>query len=91
MHAFGYSWIIENLGEEAFGKLALPGYEGERGGGRLYTYEALNLVDGKRTVSEIRDWLTTELGTVPVEYVAEYLKAVESAGAIQAVDGLPSA
>ena len=91
MHAFGYSWIIDKLGEEAFGELELPGYEGERGGGRLYTYEALNLVDGKRTVSEIRDWLTTELGTVPVEYVAEYLKAVESAGAIQAVDGLPSA
>jgi len=86
MHGFGYSWIIEKLGEEAFGKLELPGYVGERGAGRLYTYEALNLVDGKRTVSDIRDWLTAELGPVPDERVAEYLKAVESAGAIQAVD-----
>jgi hypothetical protein len=86
MHGFGYSWIIDKLGEEAFGKLELPGYVGERGAGRLYTYEALNLVDGQRTVSEIRDWLTTELGPVPVGHVAEYLRAAESAGAIQAVD-----
>ena len=91
MHGFDYSWIIDKLGEEAFGKLELPGYVGERGAGRLYTYEALNLVDGKRTVSDIRNWLTAELGAVPVEYVAEYLKAVESSGAIQVVDGLPSA
>ena len=86
MHGFGYSWIIDQLGEEEFGKLELPGYEGERGAGGLYTYEALNLVDGKRTVSEIRDWLTAELGPVPVEYVVEYLQAIESAGAIQALD-----
>jgi aminopeptidase YwaD len=86
MHAFGYSWIIDQLGEEEFGMLELPGYEGERGAGGLYTYEALNLVDGKRTVSEIRDWLTAELGPVPVEHVAEYLQAVELAGAVQALD-----
>ncbi len=86
MHGFGYSWIIDQLGEEEFGKLELPGHEGERGAGGLYTYEALNLVDGKRTVSEIRDWLTAELGPVPVEYVVEYLQAIESAGAIQALD-----
>jgi len=86
MHGFGYSWIIDKLGEEEFGKLELPGYEGERGAGRLYTYEALNFVDGKRTVNEIRDWLTAELGPVPVEHVAEYLQAIESAGAIQALD-----
>jgi hypothetical protein len=86
MHGFGYSWIIDQLGEEEFGKLELPGYEGERGAGGLYSYEALNLVDGKRTVSEIRDWLTAELGPVPVEHVVEYLQAIESAGAIQALD-----
>jgi len=84
MHGFGYSWIVEMLGEEAFGELELPRYEGERGGGRLYTYEALNLVDGKRTVSDIRDWLTAELGPVPVEYVAAYLQALASVEAIQA-------
>ena len=71
---------------EAFAKLELPRYAGERGSGRLYTYETLNLVDGKRTVSEIKDWLTAELGAVPVEYVMEYLQAIESTGAIRPID-----
>jgi aminopeptidase YwaD len=44
----------------------------------MFAYEALNLVDGKRTVSDIRDWLTAELGDVPLLYVAEYLQALES-------------
>jgi hypothetical protein len=45
----------------------------------------LNLVDGKRTVSEIRDWLTAELGPVPTEYVSEYLSALEEIGVIQVI------
>jgi len=83
MHAFGYSWIVENLGEEEYGKLELPGYEGERGSGGQYAYEALNFADGTRTVSDIRDWLTAELGPVPVEYVEEYLRALESVGVVR--------
>ena len=86
MHAFGYSWITDKLGEDEFGKLELPRYQGNRGGGGLYAYEALNLVDGQRTISDIRDWLTAELGPVPVEYVAEYLQALESVEAVRAVD-----
>jgi hypothetical protein len=42
----------------------------------------LNLVDGSRSVSDIRDWLTTELGPVPLEFVAEYLAALNSIGVI---------
>jgi hypothetical protein len=49
----------------------------------LFTYEALNFVDGKRTVSDIRDWLVAELGPVPLEYVAEYLETLESINVIQ--------
>jgi len=48
----------------------------------MFTYEALNLVDGERTVSDIRDWLVAELGEVSVEDVAAYLKALESIGVI---------
>jgi predicted transcriptional regulator len=48
----------------------------------MFTYEALNFVDGKRTVSDIRDWLIAELGEVPLEYVEEYLAALESIGVI---------
>lgn len=38
-----------------------------------YDYEALNLVDGRRTVKQIRDALSAIYGPVPIEEVAEYL------------------
>ncbi len=38
-----------------------------------YDYEALNLVDGKRTVQQIRDDLSAIYGPVPIEEVTEYL------------------
>jgi hypothetical protein len=49
----------------------------------MFVYEALNFVDGERTVSDIRDWLVAELGEVPLEYVAEYLAALESIGVLE--------
>ena len=53
------------------------------GNGRMFSYEALNFVDGKRTVSDMRDWLVTELGDVPLEHVAEYLAAPQSINVIR--------
>jgi hypothetical protein len=53
------------------------------GGGGQYVYEILNFVDGERTVSDIRDWLTAELGPVPLGYVEEYLAALEAIGVIR--------
>ena len=78
MHAFGYSYIEDKLGKEKLAALQLPGHSTPHGGGRMFTYEALNFVDGERTVSDIRDWLVAQLGDVPLEYVAEYLAALES-------------
>jgi len=43
-----------------------------------YTYEALNLVNGERSVAEIRDWLSAQLGPVPVSEVEDYLSALEA-------------
>jgi hypothetical protein len=46
------------------------------------------LVDiGKRTVSDIRGWLVTEIGVVPIEYVEEYLEALESIDVIRKKPG----
>jgi aminopeptidase YwaD len=64
-------------------KIKLRNYTGSHGSSGEYVYEALNLVDGKRTVSDIRDWLTAELGPVPLEYVSEYLVALEEIDVIQ--------
>jgi len=83
MGAFGYSYLGDKYGAENTAELRLRSYSGTYGGGGQYAYEALNFVDGSRTVSDIRDWLTTELGPVPLEYVEEYLSALESIDVIR--------
>ncbi len=83
MSAFGYSYLMDKLGAEAVSHLRLRSYVGTYGGGGQYAYEALNFVDGQRTVSDIRDWLVTEIGDVPIEYVEEYLAALESIDVIR--------
>ena len=53
-----------------------------RWGGGDYAYEALNLVDGRRSAQEIRDALTAIYGPVPLAAVVEYLRALESVGVL---------
>ncbi|MEJ2534919.1 MAG: DUF4910 domain-containing protein, partial [Gammaproteobacteria bacterium] len=74
MHAFGYSYLEDRLGVERAARLALAGAP---------AYEALNLVDGERTVSEIRRWLVAEFGDLPLEALVEYLAALERIGVIR--------
>jgi len=50
--------------------------------GALYAYEILNFVDGKRTVAEIRDAVSGELGPIAIEIVSDYLNACEEAKVI---------
>ncbi len=50
--------------------------------GEVLAYEALNLADGKRSVSEIRDALTGRYAAVPVSAVAEYFELLARAGAV---------
>ena len=84
MSAFAYSWLEDQLGKEAVAALQLGSHSTSMGGGGKFTYEALNLVDGVRTVSDIRDWLVAELGAVSEEVVAEYLSALATTGVIRA-------
>ena len=86
MSAFGYSYIEDKFGKQNVASLQLPQHSTEHGYGGMFTYEALNFVNGKRTVSDIRDWLVAELGPVPVEYVEEYLQALESIEVIRKKD-----
>jgi hypothetical protein len=83
MSAFGYSYLQDKLSPFEFSQLSLRSHTGLWGSSGQYVYEALNFVDGNRTVSDIRDWLTAELGPVPLEYVEEYLAALESIGVIR--------
>jgi hypothetical protein len=68
MDAFGYSYLDDKLGETQAAALPL---HGER------AYEALNLVNGKRSVAEINEWLLAEFGSSNPDDVLTYLKALE--------------
>ena len=83
MWGFGYSYLEDKLGAEAVKVLPLLTFGGK---GRQLAYETLNLADGERTVSEIRDWLTAEFGPVPLELIADYLTALESINVVIADD-----
>jgi aminopeptidase YwaD len=47
--------------------------------GAIYAYEIVNLVDGKKSVAEIRDVVAGEFGPIPLEVVSDYLQACEEA------------
>jgi len=86
MGGFGYSYVRDHYGNENYNQLQLPQFSSAEGSSGEYVYEALNFVDGERTVSEIRDWLTAELGPVPVEYVSEFLAALQTIDVVRVVD-----
>jgi aminopeptidase YwaD len=72
---FGHDPFIDRYGLEKAQSIRLHA-RGE------YAYEALNLVDGKRTVSEIRDALSAMFGPVPAADVEQYLAALAEIGVI---------
>ena len=84
MNGFGYSWFDEKLEAARLPRPALlartPLFDGPSFG-----YEALNLVDGQRTVQEIRDALAGSVGPAPTEEVAAYLATLERLGVLARV------
>ncbi len=82
MNGFGYSWLDDHLKKRKIARPALlsrePAWEGPSFG-----YEALNLVDGRRSVQQIRDELAVSVGPAPVEEVAAYLAVLEQLGVIR--------
>jgi hypothetical protein len=76
--------LLDRLGSERVGKIKLLGGGSSRllrvqDQGALYAYEIVNFVDGKRSVGEIRDAVAAEFGPIPLDVVADYLKACEEA------------
>ena len=82
MNGFGYSWLDDHLKKARLERPRLlarePAWEGPSFG-----YEALNLVDGRRSVRQIRDELAVTVGPAPVEEVAAYLAVLERLGVIR--------
>lgn len=82
MVGFGYDYFADKTAEQKIAPPALLSADGLWGDGSLYAYEALNLIDGRRTVREVRDALAAIYGPVPVAAVAEYLQTLERIGVL---------
>jgi len=83
MVVFGYDYLAGRLGKDRAEALQLRRASAAGGYTANYALEALNFVDGRRGVQDIRDALTAEYGPVPVEHVAEYLQALEQVGVLR--------
>ncbi|MEA3038993.1 MAG: aminopeptidase YwaD [Sphingomonadales bacterium] len=84
MDGFGYSWLDDHLKQARLKKPALLLRETSEDG-PSFGYETLNLVDGRRTVGEIRDALAATVAPAPVEEVADYLATLEKLGLLERV------
>jgi hypothetical protein len=82
MDGFGYSWLDDHLKKAGLDRPALLSREPVLDG-PSYGYEALNLVDGRRTVRQISEALAVSVGPAPVEEVAAYLAVLERLGVIR--------
>jgi aminopeptidase YwaD len=76
--------LLDRLGAERVRRIKLLDPDSSRllnaqDRGAIYAYEIVNFVDGKKTVAEIRDAVSAELGPIPLELVSDYLRACEEA------------
>ncbi len=84
MEGFGYSWFDDRLAKAGLARPRLLDRTPD-GEGAAFAYEALNLVDGRRSVGDIRDALAATVGAAPVEEVAAYLDTLARLGVLEAV------
>jgi aminopeptidase YwaD len=84
MDGFGYSWLDDHLKQAGLARPALLSREASEDG-PSFGYETLNLVDGRRSVAEIRDALAATVAPAPVEEVADYLATLEKLGLLERV------
>jgi hypothetical protein len=83
MGGFGYDWFQDHAAAKSIAAPALTKRSGLWGGGGEYAYEALNLVDGRRTVGQIHDDLAAIYGPLPLAEVKEFLAAMEAVGVLR--------
>ena len=82
---FGYDYFADHAKAAGVETPKLLSFEGLWGGGEEYAYEVLNFADGKRNEQQIRDAVSAEYGPVPLEWVVEYLAALEKIGIVEKV------
>ena len=82
MTVSGYDYLKDHAGRLGIPLPALLDQSGLWGEGAEYAYEALNLVDGRRSVRQLRDDLAAIYGPLPVATVAEFLRTLERIGVL---------
>lgn len=82
MNGFGYSWLDDQLAKKRLPRPALLSRAPQWDGGS-FGYEALNFVDGKRSVAAIHRDLAATVGPAPIEEVAAYLATLEQLGVVE--------
>jgi hypothetical protein len=78
LNVYYFDYVEQALGEGAMSKIALS----KRDGGDLLAWEAFNLADGRRSVSQIRDVLSGRYSPVPVSEISEYFDLLARAKAV---------
>jgi hypothetical protein len=74
---YGGIWLAEKTGDVNFAqKLKIASM------GRFTAFEALNFVDGKRNLLEVRDLVSAEYGAMPPEALEEYFRFLERVGVV---------
>ena len=66
-------WLVDKLGAEALEEIKLQGYA---------SYEALNFVDGHRSILDIKQAVSAEFGPVELQDVLAFFRVLERAGLV---------
>ncbi len=85
MSVFGYDYFDDHAKQAGLARPKLLDFEGPRGSGGYYAFEARNFADGHRTAQQITNELSAEFGAVPVTMVVEYLRALEAIDVVERV------
>lgn len=80
MSVYYYDYVADRASSD---DLRIVERLGARASGDILMYEILNLVDGKRSVQAIRDYIAAAYGPVPVEDVRDYLRLLERIGVVK--------
>ena len=76
-YEYGASWLAQKTGTPSF----LDGLAIARAG-RYVWFEALNFVDGRRSILDIRDLVSAEYGALPAADLEQYFRLLERVGVV---------
>ena len=80
MNVYYYDYVAERAGG---GDLKVVERINTKPNADIVLYEILNLVDGKRSIQAIRDYIAAAYGPVPIEDVSDYLRLLEKIGVVK--------